>query len=121
MRATISPQESSGEIVSFELGNNPYYSGLRRIAKQMTLDKSAVVYDFGFCAADSCITLSDIRLDQTAADRLIELQQSTTETVLWYSDGLNVYNIKLQQVTVKPNNHNKFLASITLCVVEKIT
>jgi len=120
MRAAISPQNSAGDIVSFDLADNPYYSGKRRVAKQMTLDKSAVVYDFGFCDADSCITLSNIRLDKTSADRLKEIQQSETETVLWYSDGLNVYSIKLQQVVIKPDNYDRFLANIILCVVAKI-
>ena len=120
MIATIAPHTGSGSVVEFNLKKNPFYTGEKRVSKQKCLAQTAVIYDFGFCASDSDITLGDVELTKTKVDRLIEMQQSTVEPDYWFSNGLNVYKVKILRVAARPNGLNKYLADIIFTVVEKI-
>jgi len=117
MLATIAPISGSGSVVDFDLAANPFYAGEKRVSRQKCLARTAVIYDFGYCASDSEIVLSDIELTKTKAERIIEMQQSTSEPDFWFSNGLNVYKIKITRVTVRPDGFNKFLADIIFMVV----
>lgn len=120
MLATIAPYTGSGSVVEFDLKVNPFYSAEKRVSKQKCLAQTSVIYDFGFCALDNDITLTDLELTKAKADRLIEMQQSTAEPDFWFSTGFNVYKIKIFRITARPNGFNKYLVDITLTVVEKI-
>jgi len=120
MIATIAPVSGSGSVVDFDLKKNPFYTGEKRVSKQKTLAQTAVIYDFGFCAADSDITLTDCEVTKPKAARLIAMQQSTTETDFWFSNGFTVYKVKIARVSVRPHGYGKYLADITLTTVEKI-
>lgn len=120
MLATIAPISGSGNVVDFDLLVNSFYAGEKRISKQKCLAQTAVIYDFGFCSSDSDIILTDLELTKIKTDRLIEMQQSTTEPDFWFSNGFNVYKVKILRVTAKPNGFNKYLVDITFIVVEKI-
>lgn len=120
MRAAIAPHTESGSIVEFDLTGNPYYSGQKRVSSQMSLSQSTIIYDFGFSEGDREIVLSEIKITKTQRDRLKEMQQSTTCASYYFSDGVNVYNTKIKNLTINPFRYNKFKANITLQVVEKI-
>jgi len=119
MKASIAPHTASGNSVSFDIGEHPYYAGVRRVSQQMTLSQTTVVYDFGYFAGDTPWTLSNIEVTKTQADILKAMQQaSTTEYI--FTNGISIYKVKIKTLTIKPFSKTTYKISMELTVIEEL-